>query len=239
MVIASARRALDRLWTAEFRSVLWQSVGFTLAALVALWLALRWLVGAVGIPWLESLMGGALGAWIGAWSGTFGVVAAIGASLVLAVLVAFLFAPVTVLVAGLFLDDAAEVIEREDYPGDAPGHALPLMESLAHTGRFFGVVIAANLVALALLLVPGINAAAFFLANGYVLGREYFEFAAMRHMPAAEAKALRQTHAGSVFLAGLLIAVWLVIPVLNLLAPLFAAAMMVHLAKAAREAQPG
>lgn len=234
MVIESARRALARLWTPEFRGVLWQSVGFTLAALVALWAALRWLVGAHGLPWLESLLGGALGAW----SGTVGLVASIGASLLLAVLMAFLFAPVTVLVAGLFLDDAADVIEREDYPDDPPGRALPVGAALRHTLRFFGVVLAANLVALALLLVPGVNAAAFFLANGYVLGREYFEFAAMRHMPAEAARDLRRANAGKVFAAGLAIAVWLVVPIANLFAPLFAAAMMVHLAKAVRRVQP-
>ncbi|RUY76409.1 cysteine biosynthesis protein CysZ, partial [Mesorhizobium sp. M7A.F.Ca.CA.003.01.2.1] len=47
-----------------------------------------------------------------------------------------------------------------------------------------------------------------------------------------EAKALRRHYAGTVFLAGLLIAAFLAVPLLNLLTPLFAAAMMVHLHKA-------
>ncbi len=87
------------------------------------------------------------------------------------------------------------------------------------------------MIALLLLLVPGINIGAFFLVNGYLLGREFFEFAAMRFRSEADAKALRSKHAGTVFLAGLVIAAFLAVPLLNLLTPLFAAAMMVHLHK--------
>lgn len=100
------------------------------------------------------------------------------------------------------------------------------------TLKFLGVVIVANIFALLLLLVPGINIGAFFVVNGYLLGREFFEFAAMRFRPEAEAKALRRKYAGTVFMAGLVIAAFLAVPLLNLLTPLFAAAMMVHLHKA-------
>ena len=106
------------------------------------------------------------------------------------------------------------------------------MQSLALAVKFFGVVVLGNIIALLLLLVPGINIAAFFIVNGYLLGREFFEFAAMRFRPEAEAKALRRKYAGTVFLGGLLIAAFLAVPLLNLLTPLFAAAMMVHLHKA-------
>ena len=84
---------------------------------------------------------------------------------------------------------------------------------------------------LLLLLVPGVNVFAFFIVNGYLLGREFFEFAAMRFLPETEAKALRRRHAGTIFLAGLVIAAFLAVPLFNLLTPLFAAAMMVHLHK--------
>ena len=49
---------------------------------------------------------------------------------------------------------------------------------------------------------------------------------------------MRRHYAGTVFLAGLVISVFLAVPLLNLVTPLFAAAMMVHLHKAisAREA---
>jgi CysZ protein len=86
-------------------------------------------------------------------------------------------------------------------------------------------------VALFLLFIPGVNLVAFFLVNGYLLGREFFEFAAMRFRSPDEAREFRVKHALTVFLAGLVIAAFLAIPLLNLLTPLFAAGMMVHLHK--------
>src|SRR5690606_30605535 len=128
-------------------------------------------------------------------------------------------------------DDVAEVVERQDFPADPPGTALPPLRALYLAIKFFGVVIAGNLVALVLLLVPGVNIAAFFLVNGYLLGREFFEFSAMRHIGEREARQMRRRHAPTVFIAGLVIAAFLWIPVLNLATPLFAAAMMMHLFK--------
>ena len=97
--------------------------------------------------------------------------------------------------------------------------------------KFFGAVILANLVALVLLLLPGINLIAFLLANAYLLGREYFELAAMRFRPVYEAKAMRKANAAYVFLAGMVIAVFVSIPVINLATPVFAMAYMVHIHK--------
>ena len=155
-------------------------------------------------------------------------------------MLALLIAPVTAIVAGLFLDDAAETVERVAYPQDPPGRAVPVIPALVMSLKFLFVVILGNLFALLLLLIPGINIGAFFIVNGYLLGREFFEFAAMRFRPEAEAKALRRKYAGTVFLAGLVIAGFLAVPLLNLVTPLFAAAMMVHLHKmvAARDAAP-
>ena len=79
--------------------------------------------------------------------------------------------------------------------------------------------------------VPGVNIVAFFLVNGYLLGREFFEFAAMRIRSPDEARLYRSRHSGTVFAAGLVIAAFLAIPILNLLTPLFAAGLMVHLHK--------
>ena len=47
-----------------------------------------------------------------------------------------------------------------------------------------------------------------------------------------EAKLLRSRHSGTVLAAGLLIAGFLAVPIVNLLTPLFAAGLMVHLHKA-------
>ncbi|TPI42613.1 sulfate transporter family protein [Mesorhizobium sp. B3-1-9] len=230
MILDAARAAASRLFSPEFRSVFLKTLGLTLLALVALWLGLDSLLEWLAWPWLQALLPG-LPSWAG-WLG--GIIAGI----VLAVGLALLIAPVTAIVAGLFLDEVAEVVERTDYPNDPPGRPVPALHSLVLAIKFFGVVVLGNIVALLLLLVPGINIAVFFIVNGYLLGREFFEFAAMRFRPEPEAKALRRKYAGTVFLAGLVIALFLAVPLLNLLTPLFAAAMMVHLHKAVSAREP-
>ncbi|UCI26191.1 sulfate transporter family protein [Mesorhizobium sp. B2-8-5] len=230
MILDAARAAASRLFSPEFRSVFLKTLGLTLLALVALWLGLESLLEWLAWSWLQALLPG-LPSWAG-WLG--GIIA----SIVLAVGLALLVAPVTAIVAGLFLDDVAEVVERTDYPNDPPGRPVPALHSLVLAIKFFGVVVLGNIVALLLLLVPGINIAAFFIVNGYLLGREFFEFAAMRFRPEPEAKALRRKYAGTVFLAGLVIALFLAVPLLNLLTPLFAAAMMVHLHKTVSAREP-
>jgi uncharacterized protein involved in cysteine biosynthesis len=53
----------------------------------------------------------------------------------------------------------------------------------------------------------------------------------MRFHPVVEAKALRRRHRAAVFTAGLFIAGFVSIPVLNLATPLFGTALMVHVHK--------
>ncbi|MBL8580938.1 MAG: sulfate transporter family protein [Rhizobiaceae bacterium] len=227
MIFDAARAALANLFTPAFRSVFLKTLGITLLGLAAAWVVLKRLFDALLLPrvdlWLQGLSGG-LG-WVD-------VLLGLAAGLGLALAAALLIGPVTALVAGLFLDDIAETVERNDYPRDTPGRALPLGRSIVLSLKFFGIVILGNLFALLLLLIPVVNVAAFFVVNGYLLGREFFEFAALRFRPEAEARALRRQNAGTVFMAGLVVAAFMAIPLVNLLTPLFAAAMMVHLHKA-------
>lgn len=228
MIIDAARAAFGHLFSPPFRGVFLKTLGLTLLVLVAFWFALAGLFEWLALPWFEGLWPDGGGAWVG-WVGLF---AAILLGLALALGLGLLIAPITAVIAGLFLDNAADLVERTDYPADAPGRPLPAVRSMVLSLKFLGIVVLGNLMALLLLLVPGVNVAAFFVVNGYLIGREYFEFAAMRFRPENEAKALRRAHAGTVFLAGLVIAGFMAVPLLNLLTPLFACAMMVHLHKA-------
>lgn len=223
-MLAAARDAFFEILTPPFRAVMLRSVALALAILVAAWLGLQWLaltyVTVAEYPWLDTALK------ILAGAGSF-------------VVLAFLVGPVTALCAGLFVDDIAEIVERTRYPELPPGTAPPLGASILQAVRFSGIVLLANLFALVLLLVPVVNLVAFLGVNGYLLGREYFETVARRSMSDAEAGALRRRHAGRVFLAGLVIAVFVAVPILNLAAPLFATAFMVHLLAEERATRAG
>jgi len=143
----------------------------------------------------------------------------------------YLMPVITSLVAALFFDDIAEQVERRNYPNDPVGKALPIATSTLLSLRFFALVLLFNLVALVLLIIPGVNIGVFFIANGYLLGREYFELAAMRFRSVEDSRALRRANSLRVFICGLIIAAVVFVPILNLITPVFATAFMVRMHK--------
>lgn len=217
-MLSQAALAFSQLFSPPFRGVLLKSVGLTLAMLAAVWAIVystfTHLV-TIETPWMQTLVDVVAG---------FGLVVGLG----------FLVAPVTALFAGLFLDDIAEEVERVHYAGDLPGRAMPLVPALLSAVRFTALVILVNLAVLVLLILPGINIFAFFVANAYLLGREYFELVAFRFHDADGVRLLREENTGRIFLAGLVMAAVLAVPILNLLTPLFGTAFMVHVYKDVR-----
>src|SRR5271170_2235576 len=214
-MIADALAAVAQIFSPPFRATLAKSLALTLGVLVLAWFALdRLATGYLGFgpPWLSTML-------------------AIIAGLGLFVGLVFLVAPITSLTAGFFLDDIALIVEREIDPGGPPGRPIPFGAAAVLALRFAGLSILVNLVALALLFAPGINIFAFLAANGYLLGREYFELAAMRYRPFEEARAMRRHFALPIFIAGLIIAGFVAVPALNLCTPLFATAFMARLHK--------
>jgi uncharacterized protein involved in cysteine biosynthesis len=134
-------------------------------------------------------------------------------------------------VASFFGDEIAEHVEQRHYPLDPPGVALPLGRAILEGVKTAALAVLVYLVCTPFLLFAGIGVVLFFVATAWLLGREYFELAAMRFHPMAEAKMLRRMHGGRVFVAGLFIAGFVSIPIVNLATPLFGTAFMVHMHK--------
>jgi uncharacterized protein involved in cysteine biosynthesis len=138
---------------------------------------------------------------------------------------------VSAFVASFFADEIADEVERAHYPADPRGTALPLWRAVLEGGKTALLAILVYLCAAPFLLLAGFGVVIFFLATAWLLGREYFELAAMRFRPPDEAKALRKRNASTVYVGGLLIAAFVSIPLVNLATPLFATALMVHVYK--------
>jgi CysZ protein len=213
-MLTAAGQAFHELFTPALRAVLLKCVAFTIALLAVLIIGIEWTFSHfVQWPgWIEKTI-----EWLG------------GLALVVGSI--FLIPPVSSLIAGLYIDDIAAEVERTTYPQDPPGKALATLPAIDLALKFFVVVLAVNILAVFLLLIPGINLIAFYLGNGYLLGREYFELAAMRHMPPDEAKQLRRANRVTVLLCGLIIAAIASVPILNLITPLFATAFMARIFK--------
>lgn len=219
MIWSALSLAVKQLPDPAFRGVLVKAFLISLAVFVALGALLWWGVGelpSTGKGWLDSLIG---------------VVSGLGFFF----LKLLMFPLVMTSAIGLFLDDVAEAVERRHYPGDPPGKPMAFGPALIGSLRFLAVVLAINIALLPLYLVllffPPLKLAVFFLANGFLVSREYFELVAWRYLTRAEADRLRRRHRGDLWLGGALIVLLLTIPLVNLIMPVVATAFMVHVFK--------
>jgi CysZ protein len=229
-MLDAAAQALSQMFSPPFRTVLLKSIGLALILIVLIGIGLHHLLG-----WLtgagEGLAENALGPGAHTPLSILAFVVSVAAGLGIVVGSVFLMPAVTALVASFFVDDIALEVERSRYPDEPPGKPLPLMRAAIEGVRTALMAIAVYLVALPFLLLAGFGALIFFFCTAYILGREYFELAALRYRGVAEARALRKQHQGTVFMAGLFIAAFVSIPIVNLATPLFGMAFMVHMHK--------
>ena len=222
IVLKSFILALSQIGDRRFRRVLMLGILLTFALLVGTYAGFLWLIQAlVGedatlpvlgeVRWLDDLL-------------------SIGSFIFMFVLSIFLMIPVASAITSMFLDEVAQAVEDRHYPHLPPAPAVPFGEALRDTLSFLGVLIGANLLAFVLyaLFAP----AALFIfygLNGFLLGREYFTLAAMRRIGRQGAKDLRAQNTGTIWLAGILMAVPLSVPILNLFIPILGAATYTHL----------
>jgi CysZ protein len=206
-------RGLTILKERTFWRVVWHSLLITTAAFIGLYVMVWVVLTQVSVAdlwWIDTL------------------VDVLGGLAVL-VLTWLLFPAVATVVLSLFIDRIVTAVERQYYPLLPAPIALSIWQTVAVALKFMTVMVALNLVILPLYLVPVLNVLVFYGLNAYLLGREYFELVAFRRLNPISAQRLRHAHRLRLYVAGLLIAGLLTIPIVNLVAPLLAAAFMVHL----------
>src|SRR5215472_338396 len=229
-MIDAAIKALSQMFTPALRHVLVKAGGLALILIVFLGILMQRFLASwadMGANWAEQATGVAPHA---VWSGLAWVLS-IMAGLGIITGALFLMPAVTAFVGSFFVDEIADAVEREYYPAEPPGRALPFLLALVEGIKVATLALLVYLCALPFILFAGLGVIILFLANSYLLSREYFELAAMRFRPPSEAKAMRKSNSVYVFFAGLFIALFVSIPVVNLATPIFAMAFMVHVHK--------
>jgi CysZ protein len=228
-MLDAAGKALAQMFTPALRAVLWKAVGLALVLIAFVGILLQRVLSTLaenGTEWAEHAWGVAPHSVWTAIAWMLSILASLG--IITGAL--FLMPTITAFVGSLFVDEVAEAVELEYYPAEPAGRALSVLVAGIEGLKIAIVSLLVYLFALPFLFL-GIGVVILFLANAYLLSREYFELAAMRFRPPAEAKAFRRANAGYVFITGMVIAAFVSIPVINLATPIFAMAFMVHIHK--------
>ncbi|MCV2888628.1 EI24 domain-containing protein [Ruegeria aquimaris] len=222
IILNSFLLALGQIGDARFRKVLLLGVGLTFALLVAVYAGFLWLINTLVGPEVTLPVLGEV-TWVGG-------LLSVSSLIFMMVLSVFLMVPVASAITSMFLDEVAQAVEDKHYPGLPPVTKVPFGDALKDTVNFLGVLIAANL--LAFLLYVFLAPFALFIfwgLNGFLLGREYFTLAAMRRVGREGARKLRSQHMLTIWAAGILMAIPLSIPLVNLLIPILGAATFTHI----------
>lgn len=218
MIFTDFTKALAQATDPKFIKVMAMGVALTILLLLSVTFGMQLLLpDTISLPWLGEI------AWLSTILSGFLLISALIGSV-------FLMIPVASLFTGLFLDRVVDAVEAKHYPHLTPTPRASFMDGLGETGRFLGLMLVVNLLALIVYFFATIFAPfVFWGVNGFLLGREYFQMVALRRMSAPDAKTLRKRAGGQVFLAGVLMAFVLTIPVVNLFVPVLATAMFTHL----------
>ena len=134
-MIDAAVNALSQLFTPPLRAVLMKAVGLALLLIVIIGIVLNRVFNALaasGATWAEQTSGVAPHA---AWA-TLAWVLSIMASLGIITGALFLMPTVTAFVGSFFVDEVADAVERDSYPAEPPGQALPLLRALIEGVQF-------------------------------------------------------------------------------------------------------
>lgn len=213
-LIVCAARALRSLFAPGMFGTFIFCVLVTIAALFAF-------VGfsTAFFAWLAGAMQGSAIAEFLPWLGSIG-----------SVIIAWLLFPgIMPVIVNFFGERIARLIEKNEYPDAGLPREAKFLTELLHDVRFSVMVILLNIIALPFYLFPLVNIILFYSLNGWLLGREFFVMVARRHIPTEQAEAIRKTHGRSIFLAGVALTILATIPVVNLVAPFWGIAVMVHL----------
>jgi CysZ protein len=221
MIFADFFRSIAQLNDARFRRVLLVGLGLTIALLIAVYAATLLAIttfspDTVSLPFVGrvTLLKDLL-----SWQ-------SVGFMILLS---SFLMMPVASAFTSLFLDDVADTVEARHYPNLPRTTGTSWGDALVDTLNFLGLLVGANFLALFLYLAaPALMPVIFWGVNGYFLGREYFLLAARRRMDRKAAWAMFKANRGKIWFAGVLMAIPLSLPLVNLLVPVLGAATFTH-----------
>lgn len=152
----------------------------------------------------------------------------------------YVMSPVAVAIIGALLDLIVDAVEARHFPALPKVRRRSFVQVIGYAAKFLFLMLGVSLAALVASFFAGFAAPlVFVLANGYLIGREYFETVALRRVPEAEAAALTRRRLPVLWLLGCLLALALSVPFVNLVVPILGVAAFTHLYHGARPGPAG
>lgn len=166
-------------------------------------------IEAVGIAWIDwAITGlGGLGAFI----------------------LALIFFPgLALMVISLLLDEICRAVEAHHYPDLPATRTQSWREIIGMVAQLAMLTVFLNIIVLPLYFVPILNVLVFYVLNGILLSREYYDMVSFRRFDPPQSVFMRRRHRPRLFTDGVVIAVLLSIPFIGWTMAVIATAFMVH-----------
>lgn len=142
----------------------------------------------------------------------------------------YVIAPIALALIGLFLETIVDAVEARFYPALPKVRPRSLGQMAGYAIRFFAMMLAVSLAAFVASFFAGFLAPVLFVAaNGYLIGKEYYETVALRRVSEAEAARLTRANLPVLWVLGAGLALAMNVPFVNLLVPLIGVAAYTHL----------
>lgn len=222
-MLKALSRGVSQLNDRAIQKILWLSIGAAVLIFVSLWTGIAFVLTHTSFfqwSWLET-------------------VTDILSGLATAAITWLLFPGVVSAVIGLFMDQIANCVEARHYPKLSEARNPTLLDSIISSLKFLGLYVTINLCLLPFLFLGPLYLLIYYIANGYLISREYFELAARRHLSTIEVHSLRRTNKGQLLLLGIAITFLLTVPIINLITPVIAVGAIIHLSQEWRSEKTG
>ena len=217
--------AVVQLFDKSFQKMLWISIVASTITFLVFWLF-------VGYTLLETELF-STGWFYGIFDWIFIKITNIFGSILIFVLTWFLFPSIVTLIVTFFLEKVIDAVEEKHYPNLSKTRPQSMLEIGSITIKFMILSITLNLLVIPFYLIffflGPLNLFIFYILNGYLLGKEYFELVAYRRLEPNKANDLFKRYRINVFSVGLISALLMTIPLVNMAAPIISVAAMVHL----------
>ena len=147
-----------------------------------------------------------------------------------AIMLTWLLFPATIsVIIGLLLENIASAVEAQHYPDLPPTSDTSLFSSLVISGKFLVVLLVLNIGLLFLFFTGPIYLVLYYLVNGYLISREFFDLISLRRLNSGKTRALRKKFKYRLIFIGTIFVFLMNVPIVNFLVPIIATATMVHL----------